>query len=158
LTCVGAYLGALSIVLGFAFGFVAIVPRPVVTSSDPVDSSNAFSVSFTVANNGFIPLCKVDAVLAFKNITYSGVVFRGYGPEFTNDAFVRFSVEQWNNHYLGMDDRFTVTPAETFMGAAKLDYVGRLEDACIAIIVTYQPCFLPKWFRREKEYRFKTHR
>jgi len=123
-----------------------------------VDPSNPFSVSFTVANNGIIPLTHVDAILAFKNITYPGVVFRGYEPGKAEDQFVRFSVDRWNNHFLAMDDRFTVSTAETFLGRDPSAAPGPLEGATIAIIVAYQPWPLPRWLRRQKEFRFRTFR
>jgi hypothetical protein len=155
---VAVWVSGLATFIGTVTALLTFFPRPTVTSADPVDPNNPFSVSFTVANNGLVPLTHVDAVLAFKHISYAGVVFRGYEPGKADDQFVRFSVDRWNDHFLAMDDRFTVSTAETFLDRAPPDGLGRLEDATIAIIVAYQAWPLPHWLRREKEFRFRTFR
>ncbi len=70
-------------------------------------------------------------------------------PDFTS----RITAPEWNNHKLGMDERFTITPARIFRRA---DQNVRLNGADIAIVVTYKPWMLP--FTREKVFRFVTYR
>jgi hypothetical protein len=140
-----AWLLGVATILG---GIAVVLPRPAVIQSDPVDSSNPFSASFTITNSNIVPLRNVTAFLAIGEITFEN----GPVPTITGDE--DFGSElfrpEWKNHSLDMDERFTITPADIF----KCCDSNKVSSADIAISVMYQPWFLP--WKREKKFRFVT--
>jgi hypothetical protein len=134
-------LGLLSIIGGMA-ALLTFLPRPTVTVHDPVDPFNVMSASFDIAENGFVPLRRVGTALALRQLNLGNTVFEG-DPRFGT----RFIKPEWRGQTLHMDEHLTVTPS---------DFFYRAKDGYIAIVVEYQPWFLP--FYREKIFPFITHR
>ena len=142
---------AISILLGLATllgGIVALLtllPRVSVTPSDPVDPINPFSASFTITNNGFVPLSSVDALLGIGQVATAPALL---DPNFVPNFESRIVRPEWKNHNLKVDESFTITPADIF-GLAPGD---RLGGADIAIVVSFKIWIIP--IKREKIYRF----
>lgn len=134
-------LGLLSIIGGLA-ALLTFLPRPTVTVHGPVDPSNVMSASFDIEERGFVPLRRVGAALAIRRLNVGDAVFEG-APRFGT----RFIRPEWRGQKLDMDDHLTVTPS---------DYFFRATDGYIAIVVEYQPWFLP--LHRERVFPFVTHR
>lgn len=139
-------------VIASVIALLALLPRPLVTPSDPVDPNNVFSAAFTIANTNFVPLDDVNVLLGVGEIVPSGAspALRptpGFIPDFTS----RLAFGAWQHHVLEMDDRYTVSLADSF------DF-GKTGPrwADIAIIVSYKPWILP--FHREKAFRFITRK
>jgi len=109
---------------------------------DPVDPTNVMSAAFDIANGGFLPLRRVGVALAIRHLTVGDSIFEG-DPAFKTQ-FVR---PEWRGQNLGMDERLTITTSE---------YFHRASDGYIAIVVAYQPWFLP--LHREKIFPFIRHR
>jgi hypothetical protein len=146
----------LSTVVGGIVAIVEFWPRPEVTHTDSADPQSPFSVSFTISNNGLIPLSNVSAELAVRDITYDTITIRAYGtiPGDGKPAF--FLSKQWGNHYLYRDNRFTISPDETDFGTFKAPNHGHLIGAHIGVTVNYSPWFIPK--KMHKEFRYKAYR
>ncbi|MCL4522929.1 MAG: hypothetical protein M1451_03325, partial [Acidobacteria bacterium] len=73
---------------------------------------------------------------------------KGLVPDFSS----RLTRSNWNRHTLRMDEKFTISTADLIMMLPP----DQLAFADIAIVVSYQPWWLP--FRREKIFRFVTYR
>ena len=121
---------------------LTFLPRPTVTVHDPVDPSNVMSASFDIENGGFIPLRRVGISLAIRHLKVGDSIFEGE-PAFTS----RFFRPEWRGESLRMDEHLTITTSA---------YIDRATDGYIAIVVEYQPWFLP--LHREKVFPFITHR
>jgi hypothetical protein len=134
-------------------GAVVFLPRPTVTQGDPVDSANAFSAPFTVTNTSVIPLEHVDIGLVIGQFTTAPAkIDPSWKVDWTNpDKRTTFFKPEWKNRYLGMDDKFTVTPDDVF----RINGEARLGGGEIAIVVQYEPWFIP--WKREKVSRFNAH-
>lgn len=77
----------------------------------------------------------------------------GFKPMLESQTWgARFTLPEWKNHTLNMDERFTISIADVI----KLDKSKgiRLYGADILIVVSYKPWLLP--FSREKVFRFIT--
>lgn len=133
--------GLLSIIGGMA-ALLTFLPRPTVTVHDPVDPSNTMSASFDIGESGFVPLRRVGTALALRRLNLGTAFFEG-DPGFGT----RFFRTEWRGQTLHMDEHLTVTPSNFFY---------RAEDGYIAIVVEYQPWFIP--FHRERIFPFITHR
>jgi hypothetical protein len=140
---------ALATLLGGFAALVTFLPRISVSPSDPVDPANPFSSSFTITNANIVPLREVTALLGIGQIATEPAQNRpNFVPTFTS----RLTMPNWKDHVLSMDEKFTITLADAF----GLPPGVRLSGGDIAIVITYKPWFLP--FRREKVFRFITHR
>ncbi len=123
---------------------LALLPRPSVSPpSLPFDAKDPFSVSFDISTLSPVPLDDVTAALCIGQLggrdaqPITGLIFT-----YTS----RLARAEWRHHKLGIDERFTISIADTFKNAAWAD---------IAIAVSYRPWILP--LRREKLFRFITH-
>jgi hypothetical protein len=134
---------AICTLVGGPAAIVSFLPRVSVTPSDPVYPGDPLSSSFTIANENFIPLKHVMVDLALGRIGY-GALNSNVVP--TLGARLRWL--PWQDHTLYMDDKFTVTPSDSIKSESG--------EADIAIIISYQPWIIP--WRREKVFRFKTHK
>jgi hypothetical protein len=140
-----AISGTLALI-GGVVAVLTLLPRISVSPTDPVDPDNPLSASFTIANNNFIPLRHVSAVLGIGEIQPVGkpldadIAYRDQGA---------LAPAAWSNHSLDMDDHFTVSPYDVVHA-----YGDR--EAAIQIIVSYKPWILP--LDRQKRFRFQTHR
>jgi hypothetical protein len=148
---------AFAVVLGIATllgGVVAaltFLPRISCEQNDPVDPTNSMSASFTIANNNFVPLQHVYAAIGIGQIRAGNPSANPMDPNITSSFATRIDLREWQDHYLGMDDRFTITPWDVLQSLS-----DKWDEAYIAIIVTYHPWILP--WTREKIFRFRTHR
>jgi len=132
-----------------------LVPRVSVVPSDPVEIGNPFSASFTITPSNIFPLRNVGACVGTIEIDVLPRTFsQEKRPPITNVTNITCITEQdWNNHNLSADEKFTITPYTTFMPG---DQFAVLAGADIAIVVDYQPWFIP--IRRRQAFRFVTHR
>jgi hypothetical protein len=136
---------AIATLLGGVVAVLALLPRPVITPSDPVDIANPFSASFTVSNANFIPLYNVNVSLGIGQIvTYPRQIDPNFIPSFES----RLTCQEWCNHTLNMDERFTISIAKLL----NLKSPARLNGGDIAIVVSYKPWISP--FYRDKIFRF----
>jgi hypothetical protein len=145
---------AARVLLGFATllgipAFVLMVlPRVYVpTPSGPVDPNNVLSVSSEISNTGYVPLNDVSASMVAGEIhgpeggaSMVGKLKPNGAPAFN----IHFPIQKNQHHYLGLDGKFTINPENQLSGA--------IESADIAIVVSYEPWFIP--IKREKMFRF----
>ncbi len=75
-----------------------------------------------------------------------------FNPNFQPSFTSRVVSPEWQNHDLGIDDKFTVTPDQVFHTV--IGFGPKMAD--IAIVVEYRPAYLP--WKLEKMFRFKTYR
>jgi hypothetical protein len=140
---------ALSTIAGGVAAILFFYPRPTISDSEPIEPQFALSASFTVTNNGFIPLEDVNVGLALGKLVMAG---SSANTPLEEAKPVTYSTiiehVRWAHHYLPMDDKFTITPSELFHNTSALGF-GR-----IGINVRYKPWFLP--FQRNKLFKFRT--
>ena len=146
---IGLMLG-LATVIGVPSAVVFWFPRVTVAISDPVDSSDPFSSSVTITNNGFLPLDSVSTSLAVVTIAGNGKApfraihgVKGYGS--------RVLINGWNPHDLGVDDRFTVALNDFNYPDRRSDILGYAD---IAVVVKYRVPILR--IQREKVFPIET--
>jgi hypothetical protein len=127
-----------------------------VSTIDPVDPDNPFSSRFTITNTGFIALENVSVGIAPGKIDWGGdAVLRTEGP-LSDKSHVLMS-SNWQNHELRMDEPYTITPSDVFSPRGVQGPDNRpIQSADIAIIVTYQPWFIP--WSRSRAFRFQARR
>jgi len=129
--------------VGFVASIVVFLPRPMVSPpSVPFVTNDPFSVTFDICNNGFVPLYDCDASFGVGQIAGKS---RKLDPSFIPTFESRFVMPAWKHHKLRMDERFTIVLS---------DLMKNVGSADIAIIVSYNPWFIP--IRREKIFRFVT--
>jgi hypothetical protein len=134
---------------GVVLGALILFPRVLVSSpSGPMESGNVFDASLDVSNSGFIPLTDAGACLIVGQIFGPNVTGRSkLKPRFTYysdpERQSRLCRDIWQHHNLGMDDRFTIKLT---------DIASPVSEADIAVVVNYQPWFIP--WRRERLFRF----
>jgi hypothetical protein len=121
---------ALSTLLGGFVAVFALLPRISVTPSDPVDTVNPFSASFTISNTNFIPLNDVNVSIGLGQIA---TLPRQFNPDFIPSFKTLMTRPDWNNHILDIDERFTITATDMF----HLEPDARLTGADIAVVVSY---------------------
>lgn len=143
--------------LGGLAAAITFLPRVTITSTDPVDPENPFSVSFTVTNASFIPVPLNDVSLR----VFVGQILAEPLPFNPPKKFVwgsgGFTRTEWSGHRLQMDERFTITLQGMFgMGKTPPYIPAKLSGADIAMIVKYKPWFIP--IEQESGFRFVTHR
>jgi hypothetical protein len=137
---------AVATLIGVPAALLTLLPRITVTPSDPVDPANSLSASFTIANNNFIPLRHVTAYVSVGQIVSTG---HDLDPSFIPGFKNRLFLDRWQNHYLGVDEKFTITPNDII-------HKDQASDADIAIAVEYHVWILP--WSNEKTFRFRTER
>lgn len=137
-----------STILGGAVALLAFLPRPLVTLSDPVIPGDPWSANVVVSNNNFIPLTDSTLEFGMGQITTVG---RTPSPSFIPSFKSRILIGSWQHHTIEMDERYSVPLADS---PFRFTYPTNFAD--IALIVSYRPWILP--FRREKVFRFVTHK
>jgi hypothetical protein len=148
-----ALISLIATLAGLFLGALILFPRVVVSSpSGPMESGNIFDASLEVSNSGFIPLTDTGACLVVGRIIARPIEGPnvGKGPKLRPgfrypdaEKQTRACGNIWQHHNLSMDDRFTIKLT---------DVLSRASEADIAVVVNYQPWFLP--WRREKSFRF----
>ena len=142
----GSFLTAIGTIAGIAGGIYLALPRPVVLPPSSPLNANAFSVSFDVSNNSWIPLTDVTIGVGLGEINSKG--FHLVGVQLPNSKEVDFQMDAWKHVQLNMDQRFTIVLSDM----AK----GEIMSADIVIVLTYKPWFVP--LPRTSKYRFATYR
>ena len=133
--------------VGGVVAAVAFLPGVTVEAERPLDPSNPYPISFTIADANLIPLNDVNVYLV---ICY---VVAGPAPpaQVCQPPFeTRLFKAGWRNHALSAHEPFTVTLDDFMRLAAPAKFGG----ADITIVVDYQPWPFP--VRQEKEFRFAT--
>lgn len=138
---------AVATLLGTALAAVALLPRIIVDSSVPVDPNNPMSASFTIINSSVIPLENIRVALGIGQIVTGS---KQIDPNFIPSFESRIARTNWNHRRLSVDERYTVTIGDIFQLGAGVNLSG----ADIAIVVTYNPWFIP--INRDKVVRFVT--
>jgi hypothetical protein len=138
---------AVATIFGAGIAALVLLPRVVVDSSVPVDPSNPLSSSFTIINTGYIPLRDINISIGIGQIvTEPAQIDPNFIPSFKS----RLIRPEWMHHRLYMDDRFTITIGDIFSLGPSI----RLSGADIAIVVSYNPWFIP--IKKEKILRYVT--
>jgi hypothetical protein len=112
-------------------GYAILIPRVTAVVSDPPDENDPFSSSITITNTGYIPLHSVTANFSVGTIKF--LAPQGPLTVVGDEAKQVFSVSKWPPHDLGLDDRFTVSLNDPFIGNRRA-----LISAQIAVIVKYE--------------------
>ena len=146
---------ALTAAVGVVVSALTLLPRISVAPSDPVDSRNPLSSSFTIQNNNFIPLHHVMVMIGLRQINPVSDAPFSLDPKAPP---ARLVAPEWTDHDLAMDDKFSISLDQLFHAPdVVLDTPDkRPGSADLDIIVSYQPWFLP--WTREKRFRFKTYK
>jgi hypothetical protein len=148
----GVVWAAISVFLALLGGAAAImtfVPRIVVAdSAGPIDSSNQFSMAFSITNNNPYPLKDVSVSLALCDIVTEPLPFT---PKPSCDVYNTSTLTRpdWQHHRLLPDEPWTILVGDMFT-------IEHLSGADIGIFVSYQPWFLP--WHWDKAFRFITSR
>lgn len=130
---------------------LTLLPRLSATMSDPVDPDNPFSSSITILNTGFIPLPNTRLSICVKRFTTVGAVKQNVTSDYTR--WPCFQNAKWGSHYMGLDDKFTVTMSD-FIG---IDPSTSLNEATFFLKVTYDMPIIESW-ERDKLYGFTAYR
>jgi len=138
-------------IIGLPSAILFFWPRVMVSApSTPLDPNEVLSTSFEVSNAGVTPLEHVTVVFSLGQVSGKGVrngvrakLDRNFIPDFNGG----FAMRQYADKTLRADEQFTVILS---------DFMGNVESADIALIVQYQPWFLP--IDCEKKFRFITYK
>jgi hypothetical protein len=143
--------------VGGVAAVLTLLPRPSMSVVDPVDPDNPFSSAFTVSNNNFVPLEDVSVGIVSERIQWEGGGTIALGKPPYEDSAVAMDT-RWQHHYLGVDDKFTITPSQIF--STQEGFSGpngvAFRSAVIAVIVKYYPWFIP--LPRSRAFRYEAHR
>lgn len=139
----------LAILAGGTAAAVIWLPGVTVEAEGPVDPSNPYPISFTIANANFIPLTNVNAYLT---ICYVVPAPAPPAPVCQPPFKTRLFKASWRDYSLSANQSFSIT-LDDFM---RLAAAAKFGGADISIIVEYQPWGLP--VRQEKEFGFATDR
>jgi hypothetical protein len=132
--------------LGGIVAAVALLPRMVVSVSEPADPERPLSASFTVTNTNVVPLWDVIVGIAPGDVLL-GDAHVVSSPSLSDDSSI-FLPPAWAHHNLRMDEQFSIDPSTIFPTTTK--------EADLAIIIHYHPWFLP--IDRSRAFRFKTRK
>jgi hypothetical protein len=160
------------VLLGLVSAIITIWPRVTATTAS-VDDSNAYAESFTVTNNGFVPLENFTIGIGFCLIETArhdiGFFHNCDNPQ--NIPRILVFDPSWQSPSLGRDETFTVTltdelnqPTEKY----KLSHprvidgfkmISGLKGANAVVVTTFQPWIFPcfAWIRVpvcEEKFRF----
>jgi len=139
-------LAAAALVGGVAAA-VAFFPGVTVEAEGPVDPSNPYPISFTIADANLIPLNDVNVYLVICYVVAAPAPpAQACRPPFETRLFKA----GWRGHSVRAHEPFTVT-LDDFM---RLATPAKFGGADISIVVEYQPWPFP--VRQEKEFRFAT--
>ena len=121
-------------------GYVVLIPHVTPTISDPTDSDNPFSSSLTITNNSVYPLDSVGVFIKLGTVCAHG----SSCPEKTHfpnphrydgrEAYNNFRRSDWSEHYLAIDDRFTVALNDVFDQTPN----QTTEYADFAVVIRYE--------------------
>jgi hypothetical protein len=133
-------------------GILFLQPRPSVNPPGPPDLTNPFNASFTITNTNIIPLRDVGVSIGVIQVVMSPLPFNETKrpPLYYPGRLPTITREDWNNHNLEMDEKYTITPDVIAPGRG-----ASLGGADVAIVVKYRPWFLP--VERRRIFRFVTH-
>ena len=138
-------LGAATLVGGVA-ALLTLLPRVSLAVSDPTDPDDPFSSSVTITNTGYIPLHSVVADIAWNKIMFLDE--KGNRKTLLGDMSIQhFRSTHWGFHYLGLDDRFTISLNDVFAANKQT-----LIESEIAVVVEYDLPIIH--LRREKRFPF----
>lgn len=145
--------GTLALCTVAAF-LVVWIPRVSVTPGDPVLHGDPFSASFTIKASNIFPLYHVRALIASIDIVAEPLSFdENSRGQITNvDHLSCITEKDWNHHTLSGDEKYSITPYSLYVPSNQF---AVLAGADIAIVVDYQPWFIP--IRRRQVFRFVTH-
>lgn len=144
------WIALFATLLGGLVALITFVPRVSMSPNDPTDPNNPFSATFTVTNTTAvpIPIYHVGARLFVGQVLAEPLKFAP--PTKFGLGSGGFTRPEWQDHTLRADERFTISPEGIF----GLQAGAKLSGADIAVIVKYQPWFLP--IERESVFRFVT--
>jgi hypothetical protein len=138
---------AAAALVGGAAAALIFLPGVAVDPDGPVDPSHPYPISFTIADANFVPLNNVNVYLEICYVAPAPAPpVQPCQPPYKTRLFKA----AWRDRALAADQPFAVT-LDDFMRFAPPEKLG---GADIAIIVEYQPWFVP--LRQEKEFRFRT--
>jgi hypothetical protein len=119
-------------ILGF---LMTAFPRITVTTSGPSDDKNPLSASFTVSNDGYLPVYSVATRCLLGEISL-GKPFSGGG------TLVTLGSPSWNEPRLDPGAKMTVPFSNCFIMPN-----DALTGAHVGMLVTYRPLF---WVRKRR--------
>jgi hypothetical protein len=138
-----------ALILGLPGTLEFYVPAVIVTQSDPVDPSNAFSAAFTVSSISKLPLQNVTVGFALGELMIGRLYPRANTPPNFASVIVPSA---WSEHTLSPNERCSITPADLWSLAPG----SNLEYADIGFVVFYH-----SWFDQRRHralFRFQTKR
>jgi hypothetical protein len=136
-----------AILAGGTAAAVMFLPGVTVEAEGPLDSSNPYPISFTIANASIVPLTHVNAYLV---ICYAVAAPAPPAPVCQPPFKTRLFKASWRDHSLSANQHFSIALDDFMRFPAPAKFGG----ADLSIIVEYQPGGLP--VRQEKEFGFAT--
>jgi hypothetical protein len=113
-------------------GLVTFLPRVTVTVSDPLDPTNPFSATVTVANTGYLPLNSVEPAFGLMKMTFGNPAAPRTFQSSSQKKYVGIANRLWHPSDLGIDDKFAFGMNEIWGNQPNL------LTADIAILVKYE--------------------
>ncbi|SEE79086.1 hypothetical protein SAMN05519104_7498 [Rhizobiales bacterium GAS188] len=147
----GRSAGVAVAIIGTAAAIVTFWPRMTVELTGPSDNSNPLSVSFVIANTGYIPLENLNIGIGLCHLDFGKLILKSErikdGAECRGYNSSEFVKPTWKNHRLGMDEKMTIRVQDLFNDPARTFSGGD-----ITITIKYQPWIIP--IASERQVRF----
>lgn len=140
-------MGFIGLLLSFYLGYLALVPRPVVSQVVSAMPTNLLATSFSVTNNGYLPMYNTEFSCGVINMDAKGKQKLGGGFRIVKPE-QRASVIKYTQSY-------SAKCSQNLFG-----FIGEnsekqpITNADIEILVSFEPWLLP--WREEKSFRFTT--
>ena len=97
----GGFLAIFGLIASF-IALLALIPRPLVSASDPLVQKDPFSSTITVSNNGFVPLDNVGYGIAIRAISTSYEGGISGAPDYSSLLYP----DSGRGRHLGLDDKY----------------------------------------------------
>jgi hypothetical protein len=144
-----AYISALLLLLGSFVSVLELLPKISVSVSD-TDPTRPFLSSFTITNEGYLPLHHVSVGLGIKQIDLGNMRTFSGPPDF---GATFFRSDKWIDHTLEPQEMFSITPDDFLQFP---NQKGTPESADIAVVVSYKAWAIP--IPRKHLFRFQTRK
>jgi hypothetical protein len=117
----------------------------------PYDPSKPSTITFTISNINIVPLRNVQVGVGVCSTEVRRNVFLR-GPECNGPLGAILTPPVWKARWLDVDERWQIALEE----GLQVDAVKQIENADIAVAITYTPWWMPTFWHNTKEFRFST--
>lgn len=144
-------IGFIGSLLGFYLGYLALVPRPVVSQVVSAMPTTLLATSFSVTNNGYLPMYNAEFSCGVINVDAKGKQKLGG----SKDKGLRIVKPDQRASVIKYTQSYSAKCSQNSFG-----FIGEnsekqpITNADIEILVSFKPWLLP--WREEKSFRFTT--